>query len=581
MRVLRLDIENFRGIESLTILPRGHVVLTGEPRSGRTTVLEGLRRVLSSDATRYPVADDLDFYGRDTSRVVSVEVVLGSLDATLSDEFWDMLELWDDARLEVVQESPDPTILGQHGAAWVLRLCYRARWNTETELAEHWVDYPKNSDPVAGEFHRVPRRSLALLPFVYAAPADRPLGLAPRSQFRQLVEGFKGEDLGDAFNIFVSALEAAAADFSATAQVGGALESVVDPLSSLLNVEAGTKSELVSFLPEGGSLAGLSRSLGAAVKLDDAPRLPLQRHGSTTTALFRTGEVLASPHLSDAVVAIDDFGDGLDSAASAHLVAALRHLASQSWVATRQPAVASTFQIEEVVRLVRPRPNATRVYQGKNPQSRPDRVASRHLALQLLPAMASTTLALVEGPHDRAALQAAARRRLGLDHTPLLEAWRISVADAGAVDQSGGASQVVKLATFAQSLGFRVVSVLDGDEAGDDALEGALEVSDAVVQLPTGYEIERALVAELDDQVVRDALTQLSTGFGVQLTTDLDSEAGTALAKVACKVIKSSGGLHAQFIELLPDSVLSPVLVSLLDAIVRGGTAAETGHIRV
>ena len=47
MRILRLDIRNFRGIRSLTLIPNsGRNVLVGPCNCGKTTILEALSLVL-------------------------------------------------------------------------------------------------------------------------------------------------------------------------------------------------------------------------------------------------------------------------------------------------------------------------------------------------------------------------------------------------------------------------------------------------------------------------------------------------------------------------------------------------------
>lgn len=540
--------------------------------------MEALRRVLSPEPIRFPLADDLDFHKRQTSEGISVEVVLGQLGPALEQELFDQLEVWDDDAGAVVSHSPDPTALDED-AELVVRLCYRARWNDQAEQAEHWVDFPKSSDPDHDQFQRVPRRLLAALPFVATTTEGRPLGLAGRSAFRALVERADGADLADALAKLIEALETAAGGFSAADQIGNALESVLDPLRPLLRVGDRPAAELVQFLPEGGSVAGVLRSLSAAVELRGGPALPLARHGSTTTALFRAGELLAASVAPDVVLAVDDFGEDLDAAAGAHLAATLRAHTGQAWVATRRAAVADGFRTEEIVRLVRPRPGTGRLHQGAAPRTRAERVASRHLSLQLLPAMASAALVVVEGPHDRAALDAVARRRFERDGIPLPAASRVTVVDAGAADRSGGAGATVKLATYAAELGFRVVVVLDGDQAGDEAMDGALAVSHAVVQLPARHAIEKALLAGLDDAVTRKALKALAEGFGVHVPPEIASATGDKLVRLACEVIKSSGGLHAQFVELLPAGVLPPVAVKLLDAVVSAGSGKKKGKV--
>ena len=277
----------------------------------------------------------------------------------------------------------------------------------------------------------------------------------------------------------------------------------------------------------------------------------------------------------DAVAVVDDFGESLDLSTAMHLAATYGSRFSQIWMSTRRGSVAEAFRPDELVRLIRPRKNAARVYQGSVPASRAERVAARHLALQLLPAVSSRTLVVLEGPHDRAGYAAVAARRFDVDGDPLLAADSIYLADAGAADRSGGAGAAVKLASFAADLGFQVVVVLDGDRAGDDAVAAAAQVCHAVLRLPRGHAVERALVEGLDDGAVRKALESLAVGFGVELPAGVATASGDPLRRIACDVIKSSGGLHAQFVELLPREVVPPVAAALLDAIrlVRAGEA--------
>ena len=59
MRVVELHIENFRGWADLTLKPAGHLLVVGEPRAGRSDLIEALRRVLDPDLTRTP-PDEFD-----------------------------------------------------------------------------------------------------------------------------------------------------------------------------------------------------------------------------------------------------------------------------------------------------------------------------------------------------------------------------------------------------------------------------------------------------------------------------------------------------------------------------------------
>lgn len=65
MRVLRCTVANFRGFESAEVVPRGHVVLVGEPRAGRSDLLAALSKVFEIDTSR---VDEFDFHDSDITR---------------------------------------------------------------------------------------------------------------------------------------------------------------------------------------------------------------------------------------------------------------------------------------------------------------------------------------------------------------------------------------------------------------------------------------------------------------------------------------------------------------------------------
>jgi hypothetical protein len=213
------------------------------------------------------------------------------------------------------------------------------------------------------------------------------------------------------------------------------------------------------------------------------------------------------------------------------------------------------------------------------PTTKAERVAARHLSVQLLPAASAGAVAIVEGPHDRAALDAIAAQLRSTANRPLPAAHGIAIVDAGVVDGSGGAAAVARLASLATGLGFHTIGVIDGDtgDDGDAYLASVTAAADRVIRLPDGAAIERALIEGLSDTVAIKTLNDVCNAFGISTPTGLDTQTGAALLKSAVGILKKNGGLHAQFIELLPPNTTPALLQAMLDAIIDSGANQLAG----
>ena len=261
MRVVRLEVRHFRGFGAATILPGQHVLVVGEPRAGRSDLIAALTRVLDPEATRAAL-EEWDFHGHDVTRAIVIEAMLGDLGDALSQRFLGELEFWDPARRVLLPGSDSVEQLAAAGAVAVLRLAYRGRWDAEEERGEHWVYYPKTSDPEADSFHRAPRADRVELPFLAPSPG-RPLALSPQGQFRRLLELRGPDEIAQALRTMASGVAELSAKLSTAPAVVDSLEAVLGPVRRALDA-AGPAGEVLRFLPEGGSVTGLLRALAAA-----------------------------------------------------------------------------------------------------------------------------------------------------------------------------------------------------------------------------------------------------------------------------------------------------------------------------
>ena len=574
MRVLRLEIRHFRGFEEVSVLPRGHALVVGEPRAGRSDLLTALTRVLDPDATRATL-EEWDFHGRDLARDIEIEVVLGDLGSELTQRFMGELEFWDPEREVVLAGSDTTQQLATAGATPVLRLAYRGRWDESEERGEHWVAFAKNSDLDADQFTRVPRADRAALSFLAAPSPGRPLALTAQGQFRRLLEQRGPDDIAQALREMVAGVEELSAKLSAAPAVVEGLEAVLAPVRRALELSA-PAGDAVRFLPEGGSVTGLLRALQPVVDLaDGAGFLPLRRHGSTTAGLLGSAEALAAVGHAEAVVAVDDFGDTLDVASAERLAGLLRAGVGQLWLSTRRPDTARSFAPDELIRLSLASGHRT-VHHARTPTTDSERLAARHLHRQLLPAMTARAVVVCEGTHDSAGLGALADRLDREQGVAPPAAYGVRLLDADGIDG------VPRLCELACSLGLRVVAAIDHDNDEAEAarrLAAIQQYAHGVVRLPHGAAIERALIDGVPRADLLAVLRRLEAVYALQLPDDLEARSDQAVHELAVRRLKKRNGLHAEFVAALSASSLPVLGIRLLAAMLELARGGRSGTV--
>ena len=536
MHLKELFIQSFRGFSELIVKPKGHLVVMGEPGAGRSDLIEALGRVLNASTARTRETTELDFYGKDIKRPIQITLTIGGLSAGYEQTFMDYLELWDSSRGLIVDELEVPNQVDNIAYEWVLRLGYWAEWLDSDDRVDDWVFYPKLSDPPSNSFVRARRRDIERLGFSQLRwSGTKVLDLAPRGVFRGVINDSDGSDFASSLDQYVNDVAQAATQFGRSAQVESALKAVISPLEELLDLTDPNVSNIIKFAPETGSVSGLLRSLWPSADLGNgAGILPIWRQGSTTTSLFRVAEALASNRTAESILAIDDLGDGMDAASSAHLAAAIRSSSEQVWVTTRLPAVAEVFEPQEVLRMGIDQGGRRVAVPGTRPTTKAEAAMSKHWYRNLLPALSYRSAVVVEGPNDFAALHALALRLFEEQGIPLPATSRVAIINAGAVG-GGGYANVLKLAKEAKAIGLRAVGAVDGDTTSDAQryLNSSASYADVVVRLPDRQAIEATLVDGVPSEVLRQAIRDIAAAADLQVPSNLDLDSDARLQKTA------------------------------------------------
>lgn len=569
MKVARLRMQRFRGFEAAEITAPGHVAIVGEPRAGRSDLVAALRRVLDPRSTSARV-NPLDIHRAATSpaaeTLTEVEVSLLDLGEDLEQLLAGHLELLDPlSGLVADQALADQAVLG-------VRLCYRARYDEDSDTGEHWVDWPAHSDPQNETFQRVRRIEREALPFL-VVKRGAPLQVRAEGALRALLDERDPDDLADAIHSLETDIANATESFSATSVVSDGIGQVLAAgAGDLLGIDDPAH---VTFAPDDGSIAGLLRALQPALELDEAGFLPIASHGSTSSAILSISEaVVAAKSASHGlVVAIDDFGDELDAAAAEYLAVLLRRDAEQVWISTRRPEVLRAFEPEEFLRLTR-RDGKRFQHRLAATTHRKVRRARRDLLEQLLSAITARTVVLMEGPHDVEGYGALASRLAKSKKStfPVLAAHSTRLVCSPG--ESGGKDVLPHLATLARDLGFAVRAVIDDDKPGanDDLYDEMESLTDLLVVLPQRTAVEAALVRGLKPTVLRTTLETLVESYEIDLDVGAieDDELESTILKR--KVLKAKGGLHKPWVESLPKTRPPKIALHVLNTICSSST---------
>jgi hypothetical protein len=514
MRVARVRLQRFRGFERAEFTFPGSVVLAGEPRAGRTDLVEGLRRVLDPRSTATRV-DPLDVHRPLTQpqEPTEVEVTLLDLGPELRDIF--------DAYLEPFDARTGALATGATGEEIELgiRLCYRARYDFETDTGDHWVDSPALSDPDNDYYSRVSRADREAIPVRFLS-AHPPLQVRAEGQFRRLLEEMDSDKLSSALTELEFEMDSATDTFTHSEVVAGGLRSILEAgPSELIGLDNPDDVHLVT---DDGSLATLLRTLQPALTLDAAGALPLRTHGSSAYSIMAASEAVAVVKRGTGIVVVaDDFGDTMDSPSAEHLAHLLGRAADQVVITTRRAEVIRAFDSSELVRLTRS--GGPRESHRLAPTDKHGRF-SRQLVLDgLISAVSCETVILVEGPLDADGYGTLARRLAQAKKDPVtLVSNKAKLLSPPGSD--GGKTRLAAMAAVARQLGFKVRAVVDNDKNDDGSLTRIEEASEAVIVLPPRYAVEAALVRGLPTAAVRTAVDQLVSSGEIGEQPDVADE---------------------------------------------------------
>jgi len=155
VRIVRVHIENFRGIRQADIELDGTVVFLGDNNTGKSTVLEAIELAIGADRlSRTQAIDEHDFFGGDyqarddqTRKKIVVEVVISDLDDQLCTKFRNNLEFWRPATKDL---AADLVAAAAPGTKPAVRIRFEGAYDADADefTAKTWFAVPRNDQGV-------------------------------------------------------------------------------------------------------------------------------------------------------------------------------------------------------------------------------------------------------------------------------------------------------------------------------------------------------------------------------------------------------------------------------------------------
>ena len=176
MRIVRLNITNFRGVQSASLLFDRHTLLVGPNNVGKSTICEALELVLGLDRLRRtPPVEEFDFFNaRYLDKTlnppqpipIEIEVVVTDLSEELASRCVDRTEYWHSTEERLLAAGEIDTVDGEE-IVECLRIKMVAQYNIEEDEFEAHSYFCSGPAKPDGSLAEVTRTVRQLFGFIY------------------------------------------------------------------------------------------------------------------------------------------------------------------------------------------------------------------------------------------------------------------------------------------------------------------------------------------------------------------------------------------------------------------------------
>lgn len=469
MKVVRLHVENFRGIKTAILMFDGHTLIVGPNNVGKSTVCEALDLVLGPDRiSRFPPVEEFDFHnaaylkaaedegGEPTPVPIRIEVVLIDLSPEVENRCGQHLEFWHTTERRLLQPG-EAQAANPPAVVACLRLETHGAYNpAEDEFeAQTYYSHSPTADP--GELDRVHKEIKRLFGFLYlraVRTGSRALSLERGSLldvilrlkgtraglWEKAIERLRGLDIEqDATNLqpVLASIEARLGKYIATEAPGR---------STKLHVSQLTREHLRKTM-----------AFFLAVSRDQQP-VPFQQVGTGTLNVLVLAllSFIAELKPASVIFAMEEPEIALPPHTQRRIADYLITKTTQAFVTSHSPYVIERFNPEQTVLLSRDAQAGVTGMRLSDSSGLKGNDFRRYARRGLTECMLGKGAVVVEGLTEFFALPVAARKMEEADET----LQPLDIAGVAFYDADGEGS-LAKFGKFFGSLGLRTFAFYD------------------------------------------------------------------------------------------------------------------------
>lgn len=467
MRVSRLTLSNFRGVQSAELHFDGHVLFVGPNNVGKSTICEALDIVLGPDRlSRFPPVEEFDFYNAkyvaadDSSEApaIRIEVVLTDLTPEVESACFAHLEFWNASERRLL-DGGEASAANPPFVVTCLRVEAVGRYNAEEDEFEAETYFSHSPDTLDGDL-RVVRKSIRrLFGFLYLRAlrtGSRALSLE-RGSLLDMILRLQGVRTG----LWKSAIERLqnldppidqdAADLTPV------LQSIEERLATYIPID--TPGRATRLFVSQLTREHLRKTMAFFIALSpDQCHVPFQEAGAGTlnTLVLALLSFIAEIKRDNVIFAMEEPEIALPPHAQRRIAEYLLHETTQAFVTSHSPYVIERFEPSQVMVLRRDIMGGVTGTPVSAATALPSNTYKRFARRGLVESMLGKAVIVVEGVTELSALSSVSRRmELGDGTVFPLDLAGVTFFDAN------GDGQMPAFGAFFRALGLKTFAFYD------------------------------------------------------------------------------------------------------------------------